>query len=112
MIDMPLLNTRNGKDLMGTFIADIVLQILSFVAESERSNIKKREAEGIAAARARGVHLGMPRKETPAIFPEIISSLENGEICLAEALKRSNMSQSLFYRRRVYHLLASASNAR
>ena len=100
VIDMPLLDTRNGKDLMGTFIADIVLQILSFVAESERSNIKKRQAEGIAAARARGVHLGRPRKETPADFPEIISLLENGEISLSEALKRSTMSQSLFYRKR------------
>ena len=112
VIDMPLLDTRNGKDLMGTFIADIVLQILSFVAESERSNIKKRQAEGIAAARARGVHLGRPKKETPGDFPEIISLLENGEITLFETLKRSNMSQSLFYRRkRQYHLFASFSNA-
>ncbi len=100
VINMPLLDTRNGKDLMGTFIADIVLQILSFVAESERSNIKKRQAEGIAAAKARGVHLGRPRKETPADFPEIITLLENGEISLSEALKRTAMSQSLFYRKR------------
>ena len=60
VIDMPLLDTRNGKDLMGTFIADIVLQILSFVAHNERDNIRKRQAEGIAAAKARGVHLGRP----------------------------------------------------
>lgn len=60
VIDMPLLDTRNGKDLMGTFIADLVLQILSFVAQNERENIKKRQAEGIAAAKARGVPFGRP----------------------------------------------------
>ena len=100
VIDMPLLDTRNGKDLMGTFIADLVLQILSFVAESERNNIKKRQAEGIAAARARGVHLGRPIKEAPKDFPEIVKAWEKGEITLAEALKRSNMGQTSFYRRR------------
>ena len=100
VIDMPLLDTRNGKDLMGTFIADLVLQILSFVAESERNNIKKRQAEGIAAARARGVHLGRPVKEAPENFPEIVKAWEKGEITLAEALKRSNMGQTSFYRRR------------
>lgn len=97
---MPLLDTRNGKDLMGTFIADMVLQILSFVSESERNNIKKRQAEGIAAARARGVHLGKPVKEAPANFPEIVKAWEKGEITMAEALKRSNMGQTSFYRRR------------
>ena len=100
VIDMPLLDTRNGKDLMGTFIADLVLQILSFCSENERVNIKKRQAEGIAAARARGVHLGRPVKETPENFPEIVKSWEKGEIPLAEALKRSNMGQTSFYRRR------------
>ena len=100
VIDMPLLDTRNGKDLMGTFIADLVLQILSFVAESERNNIKKRQAEGIAAARARGVHLGRPVKEAPENFPEIVKAWEKGEITLAEALKQSNMGQTSFYRRR------------
>ena len=100
VIDMPLLDTRNGKDLMGTFIADLVLQILSFVSESERNNIKKRQAEGIAAARARGVHLGRPVKEAPENFPEIVKAWEKGEITLAEALKQSNMGQTSFYRRR------------
>lgn len=100
VIDMPLLDTRNGKDLMGTFIADLVLQILSFVAESERNNIKKRQAEGIAAARARGVHLGRPVKEAPEDFPAIVKAWESGQITLAEALKRSNMGQTSFYRRR------------
>ena len=105
VIDMPLLDTRNGKDLMGTFIADLVLQILSFVAESERNNIKKRQAEGIAAARARGVHLGRPVKEAPEDFPEIVRDWEKGKITMEEALKRSGMGKTSFYRRRrEYHL--------
>ena len=65
VIDMPLLDTRTAKDLMGTFIADLVLQILSFVAENERANIKKRQAQGIAAAKARGVRFGRPEKPVP-----------------------------------------------
>ena len=100
VIDMPLLDTRNGKDLMGTFIADIVLQILSFVAQSERENIKKRQAEGIAAARARGAHLGRPVKEAPGDFQEIVRAWEKGEITMKEALIRSGMGQTTFYRRR------------
>ena len=68
VIDMPLLDTRKGKDLMGTFIADLVLQILSFVAQSERENIKKRQAEGIAAAKAKGVRFGRPEKNVPDNF--------------------------------------------
>lgn len=112
VIDMPLLDTRNGKDLLGTFIADLVLQVLSFVAESERCNIKKRQAEGIAAARARGVHLGRPAKETPKDFPEIMKAWESGEITLAEALKRSNMGQTTFYRRRQeYNLVHQSKKA-
>jgi len=91
VIDMPLLDTRNGKDLMGTFIADIVLQILSFVAQSERENIKKRQAEGIAAARERGVHLGRPAMPTPDIFPDVIKLWEAGQITTKEARKRCNI---------------------
>ena len=68
VIDMPLLDTRSGKDLMGTFIADLVLQILSFVAQSERENIRKRQAEGIAAAKARGVRFGRPERSVPGKF--------------------------------------------
>ncbi len=105
VIDMPLLDTRNGKDLMGTFIADLVLQILSFCSENERVNIKKRQAEGIAAARARGVHLGRPVKEAPADFPEIVKAWEKGEITLKEALQRCNMGETSFYRRRREYLL-------
>ena len=98
VIDMPLLDTRNGKYLMGTFIADLVLQILSFCSENERVNIKKRQAEGIAAARARGVHLGRPVKDAPENFPEIVKAWEKGDITLKEALKQSSMGP--FYRRR------------
>ena len=106
VIDMPLLDTRNGKDLMGTFIADLVLQILSFVAQNERENIKKRQAEGIAAAKARGVHLGRPAQPAPDDFPEIIERWEAGELQTKEALKRCNMTETTFYRRyREYRLL-------
>ena len=100
VIDMPLLDTRNGKDLMGTFIADLVLQILSFVAQNERENIKKRQAEGIAAARARGVHLGRPPIETPEDFPQIVRDWETGKILFNDALERSGLTETTFYRRR------------
>lgn len=95
---MPLLDTRNGKDLLGTFIADIVLQILSFVAENERENIKKRQAEGIAAAKARGVKFGRPRKELPENFHEIIEKWQKKELPLPEAIEKCNVSQATFYR--------------
>ena len=105
VIDMPLLDTRNGKDLMGTFIADLVLQILSFCSENERVNIKKRQVEGIAAARARGVHLGRPVKEPPEDFPKIVKAWEKGEITLKEAVRHCNMGETSFYRRlREYRL--------
>ncbi len=106
VIDMPLLDTRNGKDLMGTFIADLVLQILSFVAQSERENIKKRQAEGIAAAKAKGIKFGRPEKEVPDEFGQIISAWEQKRLPFAEALKICNMSEATFYRRlREYRLL-------
>ena len=106
VIDMPLLDTRNGKDLLGTFIADLVLQILSFVAQSERENIKKRQAEGIAAARARGVHLGRPVLPVPDDFETVVKEWEAGKITLSEAQKRCNMTETTFYRRRrEYRLL-------
>jgi len=106
VIDMPLLDTRQGKDLMGTFIADLVLQILSFVAQSERENIKKRQAEGIAAAKARGVKFGRPEKEVPEDFGEIVKVWEQKKLPFSEALKRCGMSEATFYRRlREYRLL-------
>ena len=72
VIDMPILDTRNGKDLMGTFIADVVLTILSFVAETERDNIRRRQAEGIAAAKAKGVAFGRPRLASPENLGEVL----------------------------------------
>ena len=106
VIDMPLLDTHNGKDLMGTFIADLVLQILSFVAESERVNIRKRQEQGIAAARAKGVRFGRPGLAVPREFPVIVGQWEGKEISFAEALQKSGMSQATFYRRlREYRML-------
>lgn len=99
VIDMPLLDTRNGKDLLGTFIADLVLQILSFVAQSERENIRKRQAEGIYAAKMRGVKFGRPKITPPDNFEETVSEYKKGAICLEEALKLCAMSKSTFYRR-------------
>ena len=100
VIDMPLLDTRNGKDLMGTFIADLVLQILSFVAQNERENIRKRQAQGIAAAKAKGVKFGRPELPPPANFDKIIKAWDGGELSTVDALKLCNMSVSTFYRRR------------
>lgn len=99
VIDMPLLDTRNGKDLMGTFIADLVLQILSFVAQSERENIKSRQAQGIAAAKANGVKFGRPRTLLPEDFDKIVKDLKKGKLSTDAALELCNMSKSTFYRR-------------
>lgn len=105
VIDMPLLDTRACKDLMGTFIADLVLQILSFVAQSERENIKKRQAEGIAAAKAKGVHMGRPVKAVPDNFVELIKQWEKKEISIEQVLSEWEMSEGTFYRRlREYRL--------
>ncbi|MDE7322453.1 MAG: recombinase family protein [Lachnospiraceae bacterium] len=106
VLDMPLLNTRNGKDLMGTFIADLVLQILSFVAQNERENIKKRQAEGIAAAKARGVKFGRPEKIAPDDFDKIVRAWEQRKLPFADVLEMCDMSEATFYRRlREYRLL-------
>lgn len=99
VIDMPLLDTRNGKDLMGTFIADLVLQILSFVAESERENIRKRQEQGIAAAKARGVHLGRPEIGMPPNFGQIVGDWEAGRISFEEAVNQCGVASATFYRR-------------
>lgn len=99
VIDMPILDTRRGKDLMGTFLSDIVLQILSFVAENERVNIRQRQAEGIAAAKARGVKFGRPAIQINSDFFEVVSKWKNKQISFEEALKQSKMKKSTFYRR-------------
>ncbi len=100
VLDMPLLDTRTCKDLMGTFIADLVLQILSFVAQSERENIRKRQAQGIAAAKARGVHMGRPKKRLPNNFDEIVKKWEKGEISMQEVTKICEISEATFFRRK------------
>jgi len=99
VLDMPLLDTRNGKDLMGTFIADLVLQILSFVAQSERENIRKRQVEGIAAARARGVRFGRPIKKPPENFAALVKQWERGKLPLPDLLKQTGLKEATFYRR-------------
>lgn len=101
VIDMPLLDTRNGKDLMGTFIADLVLQILSFVAQSERENIKKRQAEGIAAARLRGVHLGRPPRELPENFDSVHRDWRAKKLTLKQAARSCGLPEGTFYSRAV-----------
>lgn len=109
VLDMPLLDTRGGKDLMGTFIADLVLQILSFVAQNERESIRARQAQGIAAAKARGVHLGRPVIAAPENFGKIVRAWEARTITFQEALGRSGLRQSTFYRRlREYRLAEGA----
>ena len=99
VIDMPLLDTRICKDLMGTFIADLVLQILSFVAQNERENIKKRQEQGIAAAKAKGVQFGRPVKEVPEEFDEIVRMWEDKKIDLNEVMSRCDFGEATFYRR-------------
>ncbi len=98
VMDMPLLDTRQGKDLMGTFIADLVLQILSFAAQTERESIRTRQAQGIAAAKARGVRFGRPPKPVPAELPQMIRTWEQHQLSLEAVLSRCGVSRSTFYR--------------
>jgi len=105
IIDMPILDTRNGKDLVGTFLADVVLQLLAFVAQNERENIKQRQREGIAAARARGVRFGRPVKKPPENFAATVKRWERGDITLSEVLTQTGLKEATFYRRlREYRL--------
>lgn len=96
VIDMPLLDTRKGKDLMGTFLSDIVLQILSFVAENERRNIKQRQAEGIALAKEKGVKFGRPEKPLPSGFTEMCELWQSGGVSGRVASQKLNMPLSTF----------------
>lgn len=103
VLDMPLLDTRRGKDLMGTFLSDIVLQVLSFVAENERSNIRQRQAEGIAAAKARGVKFGRPLKPLPENFHTIYQRWRNWKITGTKAAEECNMPITTFrYKADIY----------
>lgn len=98
VLDIPLLDTRRSKDLMGTFIADLVLQILSFVAQTEREMIKKRQAEGIAAAKNRGVKFGAPKIPLPDNFGEIYERRVKDKMTLKEGAEICGMSVSTFRR--------------
>ena len=103
VLDMPLLDTRRGKDLMGTFLSDIVLQVLSFVAENERTNIRQRQAEGIAAARARGVRFGRPPRPLPGNFHQMYQLWKGGKVTGTAAAKACGMPLATFrYRAEIY----------
>ena len=103
VLDMPLLDTRRGKDLMGTFLSDIVLQVLSFVAENERANIRQRQAEGIAAAKAKGVQFGRAPKPLPENFHTVYQRWKRGEITCTAAAAECEMPLSTFrYRAEIY----------
>ena len=103
VLDMPLLDTRRGTDLMGTFLSDIVLQILSFVAENERKNIRERQKEGIEAAKLRGVQFGRPQTSVPDNFGNVYAMWLNKEISGEEAAKKCNLSRATFYRKANIH---------
>lgn len=103
VLDMPLLDTRIGKDLMGTFLSDIVLQVLSFAAENERNNIRQRQAEGIAAAKAKGVRFGRPSKPLPQNFYAVYRKLKSGQLSWSAAANECQMPLTSFrYRVRKY----------
>lgn len=96
VLDMPLLDTRRDKDLLGTFIADLVLQVLSFVAQNERENIRRRQADGIAAAKVNGVRFGREPKPLPLDFSEVYEHWSKGQISTSKAAKRCGMARSTF----------------
>mgnify|MGYP002541315447 CR=1 FL=1 len=97
VLDMPLLDTRRGKDLIGTFIADLVLQVLSFVAQTERENIRQRQREGIAAAKARGVVFGRPPRPFPENFQVLYQRWKSGEITATRAAETCRIPRATFY---------------
>lgn len=99
VLDMPLLDTRRNKNLLGAFISDLVLQILSYVAQTERENIRKRQAEGIAAAKLRGVQFGRTEKPLPDNFAENLALWNQKKITITQAALRCNMARSTFYKK-------------
>jgi DNA invertase Pin-like site-specific DNA recombinase len=112
VLDMPLLDTRIHKDLLGTFIADTVLSILSFVAQNERENIKKRQSEGISAAKSNGVRFGRPTKQPPENFDILVKRWEHKQLTTREILKKCKMSRSTFYQRlHEYNLIKALTQA-
>lgn len=111
VLDMPLLDTRRGKDLIGTFLSDIVLQVLSFVAENERTNIRQRQAEGIAAAKARGVRFGRPTLPIPDNFDQMHKDWRSGKIKIEDAARACNMHPKTFYSKAVKYEKSSTDRA-
>ena len=99
VIDMPLLDTRTAKDLLGTFIADLVLQVLSFVAQNERENIRKRQEQGIKSAKSKGVKFGRPVKKAPNNFDSLVQDWRKGMISAEQIAENCDMSIATFYRR-------------
>ena len=99
VIDMPVLDTRVNKDLMGTLISDIVLQLLSYVAQNKRETTRKRQAEGISAAKARGVRFGRPSKKSPENFVSLVKQWERGKLPISTVLEQTGLKEATFYRR-------------
>ena len=99
IIDMPILDTRKGKNLIGTVISDVVLTLLSYVSENERENIRQRQAEGIAAAKARGVKFGRPTIKPPEDFQEVVADWKLGKLTTRKVVEHCGMSESTFFRR-------------
>ena len=106
VLDMPLLDTRREKDLLGTFIADLVLQVLSFVAQSERENTRNRQAQGIAAAKVRGVHMGRPPKALPENFEELARLWACQKLTTTELMQQTGLPETTLYRRLQKHQIA------
>jgi DNA invertase Pin-like site-specific DNA recombinase len=105
ILDMPILDTRQGRDLIGTVIADVVLQLLAFCSENERDSIRVRQAEGIKSARTRGVQFGRPVIKSPDNFGELVAQWENGELHISDLLEQTGLKETTFYRRlREYRL--------
>lgn len=110
VLDMPILDTRRGKDLMGTFLADIVLAVLSYVAENERTNIRQRQAEGIAAAKARGVRFGPAPMPLPDNFHDIYQDWKHKKLTVTEAADKCKMARSTFYIKAKQYEKSSSKN--
>lgn len=111
VIDMPLLDTRREKNLLGTFISDLVLTLLSYVAENERDNIRRRQAEGIAAAKARGVHFGRKPNPLPDNFHDVYQKWKIKEISISEAARECGMATTTFFdRAKIYEKSALSDN--
>ncbi len=110
VIDMPILDTRREKNLLGTFISDLVLTLLSYVAENERTTIRQRQAEGIAAAKARGVHFGRTPKPLPENFYEVYQQWKMKKITVSEAARQCGMPQSTFFNRARKYEMSTLQN--